>query len=267
MTARARPGLILLLLYGCASRAPPSVSLSAEHPAATHAAPAPAADPVADAVTRWNDAHNRHDADALAAVYAPTVDFYGADLSNAEAVKRKRDALAAAPDYAQSVTEMSLAPVDENGGVFARFKKTTTSAARSKSFFGYLYVIGGRVVAEGDRDPKGEEIATRYTYCYGMKDDALEPNDVRVGVFEVSALEAVLAVRHSRAFAELRSGSRSPTRLLVRDCAHGCAPGDFGTCKEGDVIDFLVVAQAGQTEIAAFTVHPITKKVSRVKLP
>ena len=98
-------------------------------------------------MTRWNDAH-RHDSGALAGLYAPTVRFYDTELPNADAVKRKHDALAAPPDYAQSLSAVERAPDDDNGGAFIRFKKTTTSKGQSNSLLGYLYVIGGHIVAE-----------------------------------------------------------------------------------------------------------------------
>ena len=72
---------------------------------------------------------------ALAQLYAPTVHFYDSDLPNAEAVKRKREALAAAPDYKQTLSEIEPAAVDANGGVFVRFEKSTTSRGHAKCRF------------------------------------------------------------------------------------------------------------------------------------
>jgi hypothetical protein len=228
------------------------------------ASPAVVVDPITDVVTRWNEAHNHHDADALAALYAPTVSFYEADISNSDAVKRKRGALAAAPDYTQSLSEIEPSQVDENGGVFVRFKKTTASKGSSKAFPGYLYVMGGHIVAEGDRDPEGW--GTRYTYCYGPGDSGPKANDTRVGVFKVSAVESLLAVRYSKLFADLQASSRGRIGLEIRDCAHGCAPGDFGTCKGDDIVDYFVVANVDERTIAGFGINPITKAIKRVKV-
>ncbi len=226
------------------------------------ASPAPV-ESVADLVGRWNSAHDRHDANALAQLYAPTVNFYDSDLPNAEVVKRKRDALAAASDYTQTLSEVEASPVDANGGVFVRFKKATTSRGHAKSYFGFLYVIGGRIVAEGDRDPLGAEVTTRYIYCYDTP-SGLKINDVRVGVFKVSALEALLAIQHSKAFADFNAQNHAALTLNLRDCAHGCAPGDFGACKDGDIVDFFFVGFLGNRPVAACTVQPITKLVSCV---
>lgn len=255
---------------GSAPTAKAAESTPAEVDAAVAAIDAGSAAPlesVDELVARWNAAHDRHDADALARLYAASVDFYDAELANAEVVKRKRDALTAAPDYTQKLSEIESAPVDGNGGVFVRFKKTTTSHGRAKSYFGFLYVIGGRIVAEGDRDPVGTEISTRYVYCYDSP-SGLKINDVRVGVFKVSALEALLAIEHSKAFADLKAGTRGALTLAgPPGCAHGCSPGDFGTCNEGDIIAFTFMASVGNTNVAGFTVHPITKVVTRVPLP
>jgi hypothetical protein len=263
---------LFIVLCACTRTATPATATLSERPhddGASLAENLPDASPIVaidpmNIVTRWNDAHNHHDADALAALYAPTMSFYDVDLSNGDAVKRKRDALAVASDYTQSLSDIAPAPTDENNGVFVRFKKTTTHKGGSKSFPGYLYVIGGHIVAEGDRDP--DAWGTRYTYCYGAGDHGPAPNDVRPGVFTVSALEAVLAVRFSKAFADLQSKSRARIELEVRDCAHGCAPGDFGTCKEGDVVDFFVVATIGQDEVAAFAINPTTKSITVTKV-
>jgi hypothetical protein len=226
--------------------------------------PAAPRDPVADVVARWNDAHNRHDADALAALYAPTVSFYGADLGSAACVERKRAALAAARDYEQTLSALETSAPDGNDGVFVRFEKTTRSGGRAKTFAGYLYVVGGRIVAEGDRNPDG--FGTRYTYCYGAGANGPDPNDARVGVFKVSALEAVVAVRWSKAFADLQAKSRARLEVSIRDCAHSCAPGDFGSCKDGDIVPYYVIVGVGQDDRAAFGVDPVTKKISPLKL-
>jgi hypothetical protein len=256
---------IVVAFVACGQATPHVTVASADHVAPPRDAGSlrVAPDDAADVVTRWNAAQNRHDAGALAALYATNVTFYGADLTNAECVERKRVALAAAPDYAQTLSDLELAGADQNDGVFVRFTKTTATQGRSKSFFGYVYVIGGHIVAEGDRNPEASEIATRYTYCYGA---GQEPNDLRVGIFKVSSLEAVLTVRYSKAFAEEQAASSTALRPSIRDCAHGCAPGDFGTCKEGDVVPFFVVASIGNKDLAGFGLDPLTKKLTRIKL-
>jgi hypothetical protein len=224
---------------------------------------APPVDSGAALVEHWNDAHNRHDANALTALYAPTVGFYGLELSGAACVDRKRAALAGAPDYQQVISDVELAPVDANNGTFVRLTKKTTSKGASKSFTGFLYVIDSRIVAEGDRVV--DALGTRYTYCYAPSESTgPAPNDVRPGQAKVSGLEAMLVVRHSKGFAALAG---HPT-LELRDCAHGCAPGDFGTCRPDTWVPFFVVALDGAGhEIVAFTIDPITKTISRVEVP
>jgi hypothetical protein len=219
---------------------------------------APHAGP-SDVLEQWNEAHDRHDSAALAAIYAPIVEFYGAELSGADCVKRKEAAIAAAPDYRQSVADVERAPIDGNGGTFIRFTKKTTSNGSSKSYPSYVYAIDGKIVSEGDRVVESHH-TTRYTYCYTP-----EPNDIRPGTIKVSGVEAVIALQHSKAFADAVGKRRGRFTIELRDCARGCAPGDVGTCKPNDLVPFFAVVMNGSDQLAAFVIDPVTKAIAVAK--
>ena len=61
----------------------------------------------------WNTALNAHDADALAALYAPEVSFYGRHFTRAQVVAAKRTALAATPGFNQQLSDVRVAPAPE----------------------------------------------------------------------------------------------------------------------------------------------------------
>lgn len=270
---RVGPALTLLVLACSPAAAPESAApvapratdatdggadAAADATAEVVAAPPDAGVPVAAIVERWNAAHDAHDADALAALYAPTLLFYDTELAGADAVTRKRAALAAAPDYRQTLSDVTFATVDGNGGTFVRFTKTTMTKGARKSFPGYLYVIEGRILAEGDRVVTSD-VGTYHTYCYGGPSGT--PNDVRAGSIATSGLEAMLAVRFSKAFLALASPR---PKLELRDCAHGCRPDDGPACKSDGLAPFFFGAvDARGRDVAAFAFDPDRKTVSR----
>jgi hypothetical protein len=108
------------------------------HPPCSTAAP-PAPESV---LGKWNAAHNAHDANALRDVYAPTVVFYGASLSNDECVRRKQAAFAASPDYGQSIRDTKV------DGSTVRFVKTSTTKGKSTDYPSALVVRDGHIVEE-----------------------------------------------------------------------------------------------------------------------
>lgn len=128
-----RTGLCALVLIGCkrepdrvvppaASAAPvPVAASSAQAPASSASAP----DPLVRAsavVSAWDAALNRHDAAALAPLYAASVSFYGRTMTRDALLDSKRRALAATPNYSQSLSNLRLAN-DADGGVKATFTK------------------------------------------------------------------------------------------------------------------------------------------------
>lgn len=77
-------------------------------------------------VDAWNAALNRHDADALAAVYAPEVNFYGQRTPRASIVATKRKALAATPTFVQKLDSVRIVP--DGDGFSVTFDKTSGAA-------------------------------------------------------------------------------------------------------------------------------------------
>lgn len=111
----------------------------------------PACAPVdgAAVVERWNAAHNAHDAAALSTLYAPQVSFYGATLTNAECVARKRAAFAATADYGQSIRDVTTSVKD--GHTTIRFIKTSSSGGKQTDYKALIVLDGeSRIIEERD---------------------------------------------------------------------------------------------------------------------
>jgi hypothetical protein len=70
---------------------------------------------------RWDDAHNRHDVGALRQLYAPTVEFYGQQLTVDAVVAAKVRVFQRMPDFRQELSAVKLD--DTPGGVRASFGK------------------------------------------------------------------------------------------------------------------------------------------------
>lgn len=104
--------------------AAPSVSGNAAGVAAAKLAPLERAGAV---VRAWDAALNRHDAAALAALYAPSVSFYGQTLPREKLVESKKKALGASPDFEQSLSNLNLAS-EADGSVSATFTKRSGPA-------------------------------------------------------------------------------------------------------------------------------------------
>lgn len=80
-------------------------------PASASAAPArepPKRPALIEAVHQWNAALLSRDRESLERVYADKVAFYGQKLTRAQVVARKLAALAKAPDYSQTISELSV---------------------------------------------------------------------------------------------------------------------------------------------------------------
>ena len=137
-------------------------------------------------VTRWNDAHVAHDANALRALYAETVYFYGKSLPRAECVKRKADAFAKAPDYSQAMRDV-VATQRGDHLVIALVKAWTTSGKTTDSL-SVLYVDAqGHITAEMDK-PVDD------SWCLGRSGE----NSVVIPPFTISAAQAAAHMLHSR---------------------------------------------------------------------
>ena len=129
---------LALVSFVACHRHPAPVQRETAADAADATRPPPAAS-AADAgassiVDRWNDAHARRDAQALEAVYAPNVSYYGTELTSAECVRRKAAAFAKTPDFTQSIRDVKLETTPDGKDTWARFEKTTTSGGKAKSY-------------------------------------------------------------------------------------------------------------------------------------
>jgi hypothetical protein len=142
---------LVIGVVGCRS---PKTELVVEAAVVGGAVDAAAADPteaVRATLGRWNDAHNAHDANALAGLYAAHVSFYGTELTNARCVSTKRAAFKAQSDYAQTVRDIDVKPGGE-GATIVRFVKTSTSHGKSTDYPSYLILQQDLHIAEESDD-------------------------------------------------------------------------------------------------------------------
>jgi hypothetical protein len=107
---------ILLIAGGCRNKQPAPAQRTLASASIAGSATAPDADapdsvpaewavngPVWRFVVEWNAALDRHDAEALRAMYADRVSFYGQRRSKAEVIRAKQTAFEAEPDFHQQV--------------------------------------------------------------------------------------------------------------------------------------------------------------------
>ena len=87
---------------------------------------------------QWNQAHNAHDVNDLASLYAPEVLFYGTELTKAACVEKKRRAFAATPDYTQSIRDATF-EAGTNDRTFVRLVKTSTTQRSPRAFLHFLW--------------------------------------------------------------------------------------------------------------------------------
>jgi ketosteroid isomerase-like protein len=154
------------------------------------APPSPDAD-VRSVVRAWNDALDRHDVDALAALYADDVRFYGRSepLPRAAVLRAKRAAFVASPGFHQQiVSDIALAHDDESHDVAAHFSKRSSGAGPARDVKGYLVVhrsdAGPLLIVEESDEPSQAKAAARADDL-----DACEATAIRV----VNALPRVKA--------------------------------------------------------------------------
>lgn len=202
---RAHTFLVLVVVAGCnkssashedgaaasASAATPSATTSTSAPLrAARKVPTPL-----EVVNAWNDAHTKHDAKALASLYAPNVTFYGRTLTNAQCVAAKKAAFAKSPDYAQSIRDVVVA----EAGVVT-FTKTSTSGGKSTDYPAVLVVTNGLVSAETDKVTEANLVAQT-----AEKGKWCEKGDAIIAPYRISANEAQERVRRSKYFLETQS--------------------------------------------------------------
>jgi ketosteroid isomerase-like protein len=220
---KARAGLALFALVFSCRRSSPVVDDAARAAEATETTPlatataVPSATAIAGAdaqmvIERWNSAHNAHDVDALASLYAPTVSFYGTSVSNAECANKKRLAFTATPDYTQSTRDAKLEPA-EAGRTFVRLVKTSKTKGKSKDYAAILIIdASNKIVEESDDLSEG--------WCFGKDELQATGNDRVVAPFRMSSNDAMMKARSSKYFASL---SKPVGDIRNLTCARRCA--------------------------------------------
>ena len=125
--------LAVAMAMSCSRKEQPSIALATAAPSsqAVTSASSPSSNPSLDALHAWDDAHNRHDVDALRKLYAPAVDFYGQKLSRDKVIAAKSQAFVSTPDFKQVLSDIHIATKDDAG--HATFRKTWTSKGTTRS--------------------------------------------------------------------------------------------------------------------------------------
>ena len=150
---RATLGCALVVLAACdrSTSGSSSVARASVAPSSpsSSAAPAPRVEDGRLAVVRaWNDAHVAHDANALSALYADRVRFYGATLVRAECVSRVAGALKKHPDENQKIKDLFV------DGNTVHFTKTIVARRKAADYHAYLELeprgAGWAITAESD---------------------------------------------------------------------------------------------------------------------
>lgn len=204
----ARIGFVVALtaLVACRDKASSGSSTSTSASASARAGvlvKRPKASPSA-VVDRWNEAHTKHDAAALASLYGARVQFYGKSVANADCVAAKKKALAADPTYTQSIRDLRLITPPKGGSVTsARFVKISTSRGKSTEYPSTLIIDGnGLIIGETDdvTDKNlSDMIVATYDWC--LDDDEREPNEKLKPPFEITAKRALAGLVASKTFA------------------------------------------------------------------
>ena len=235
-TLRVRFAMIAVLVVACQqpavvapmrTRAIPDDATAptpsdASVPDAGNASP-PAALPsdLPSVVIAWNDAHTKHDAAALTVVYADEVSFYGApSVTRAQCIKKKADAFAKSPDYAQSIRDARVMP-DGNDGFYVTFVKDWTAEGKTASVGSYVYVDHrAHIIAEGDlpKTPSGD------AWCQINTPDSWGvPTPSVVAPFRRSMLDVVRAVRASKYVADMKKKFKfDPIHVSFFTCPSQC---------------------------------------------
>ena len=167
-----------------------------------------------DVFARLNDAHNKHDAKALEAIYAPHVAFYGNTLTNKECAAKKAAAFEKSPDYAQSTSKVTFYPSDEaeqaRGKTMVWFTKASIVGGKSADYPAALGVAPDGLVTFESDELTNQRMARGWFEAHNwctLPGNA--PNETLIEPFKVSAKSAFARVRRSKYFAELRSADTS----------------------------------------------------------
>ena len=127
------------------SSASPSASAAAKpvdaHPGTAYGVGAAKTEAI---VHKWNAAINAHDADALGALYADSIELYGETVPRDRAIAMKKAA------FAWHVRDDLDAIAASDSGRATFHKKSTQKGGKVIDVVGYLDVRDGKIVSEGD---------------------------------------------------------------------------------------------------------------------
>ncbi len=142
-----------------------SASASAKPPAAKAAESEDAKieGELATVTRRWNSALANRDVEALGELYGERVRLYTTDTDRAGAIKMKRAAFTAAPDYTQSIEKVSFNRRDPKL-VRAEFDKKWTQRGKTSSVRGSITLApeNGKWVVVEESDVKTDSTTAKY---------------------------------------------------------------------------------------------------------
>jgi hypothetical protein len=120
-------------------------------------------------VRAWDGALNRRDAEALAGLYAESVSYYGQTLKREKVIASKKKALAATPDFAQSLSNLNLAS-ESDGSVSATFTKRSGPAKAQRDVPARLKLreVGGKFLIALESDEPSDANSDDERDCLGV---------------------------------------------------------------------------------------------------
>lgn len=239
--------LCALVVLGCKREpqrvAPPAAS-AAPVASAVSAAPNPLPSAQAvDALSRagalvraWDAALNRHDATALGPLYADKVSFYGQTTTRDALVQAKQRALAATPDYAQSLSDLRLSN-DPDGSVKATFTKRSGAKTAQRQVIASLRL---------QRAGEGFLIASESDAATDARSDANK------SCMEL-AMDVTYALPQVRSFyAQAPADARQGGVLYDDGPAHGSAAIGFHHDDRFEAVFFIDV-EAGKLSVTQYS--------------
>lgn len=111
---------------------------------------------ISQVVSKWDELHNDNNIDEVNDVFAPTVEFYGQNLSRSDVATKIAQLCNSIPDYHQDSHDLSYQVLD-NGDVNVEFTKSTVAKGRSHDYPSYLVLkrssndYGWSIIKESDK--------------------------------------------------------------------------------------------------------------------
>ncbi|HYO96335.1 MAG TPA: serine/threonine-protein kinase, partial [Polyangiaceae bacterium] len=127
---------------------------------------APAAHSAASVLRLWNEAHNRHDSEALRSLYADQVEFYGERYALTKVLSVKRQIFQRVTDFEQGSQNLTFTSTGSR--IRAEFTKTWRAAGVTKSIGATVAVapVGGRLRIVEETDDSVRSVAIE---CGGQR--------------------------------------------------------------------------------------------------